>query len=72
MILPLGTEKLFSGGTFDKHYNDEQGKAVLRTPRGTSRVLLYAVITGNSSTFLLPAQLVSSSRSPETEYIAQV
>ena len=49
---PLGQPRsllpLFSGGTFDAHFNrDSQGRSLrFRTPNGTRAAVLQAVITG--------------------------
>ena len=45
---PAPTEviPLFSGGTFDAAYNSLRPTLRVRTPKGTARALLEAVITG--------------------------
>lgn len=45
---PVPTEviPLFSGGTFDAAYNSRRPTLRVRTPEGTARALLEAVITG--------------------------
>ena len=45
---PSQVIKLFSGGTFDAQYNARRPTLRFRTPNGTERALLEAVITGAS------------------------
>ena len=45
---PSKVIKLFSGGTFDAQYNARRPTLRFRTPNGTERALLEAVITGAS------------------------
>lgn len=46
---PVAILPLFQGGTFDSSYNDKYSPIEFYVPEGTSKVLLYAVITGHGS-----------------------